>query len=224
MNSAMNAGYLSMGLTLIFFILFSTGWKELIAERIPMPYLTLIASGCILLAPFSLSFDRWMNGHGSMSIQLSVCWLTAWAIVGMLFYRQEGTLQRVYVLFASLLAAMMGGWLRILYLNDPVLIFYHVTLDAAFMTGISAVLMAPASSPLRLIVVTFASVLQPILVGWLRPGHPMDGIRIGSLTWWDSYLLALCTTCVLGLLFRTMRVAAEKWRLRFAGSGGGEES
>lgn len=220
----MSAGYLTMGLTLIFFILFTTGWKDWIAERIPMSYLTLIASGCILLAPFSISFDRWMNGHGSLSIQLSVCWLTVWAIAGLLFYRQEGTLQRVYVLFASLLAAMMGGWLRILYLNDPVLIFYHVSLDAAFMTGISAVLMSPASSVMRIVVVTFASAVQPVLVGWLQPGHAMEGIRIGSLTWWDSYLLAWFTTCVLGFLFRMMRAAAEKWRLRFAGSDGGEES
>jgi|GEM_PF-1240953 UPF0126 domain. len=218
----MNAGYLSMGLTLIFIILFTTGWKDLIAERIPMSYVSLIASGCVLLAPFSVSFDRWLNGHGSVSIQLSVCWLTAWAIVGLLLYRQEGTLQRLYVLFASLLTAMLGGWLRILYLNDPVLIIYHVTLDAAFMTGVSAVLMAPASSTIRLVVVTFAAVLQPLLVGWLRPGHPMEGITIGSLTWWDSYLFALCTTCVLGMLFRTMRAAADKWRLRFADSGGGE--
>ncbi|PWW05568.1 hypothetical protein DFQ01_104128 [Paenibacillus cellulosilyticus] len=219
----MNAGYLTMGLTLIFFILFTTGWKELIAERIPMPYLTLVASGCILLTPFSVTFNKWMEGHGSLAVQLSVCWLTAWAVAALLIYRHEGALQRVYALFASLLSAMMGGWLRILYLNDPVLIFYNATFDAAIMTGLSAVLMAPANSTMRFVVVTLASVIQPILVGWLQPGHPMQGIVIGSLAWWDSYLLALFTTCVIGLVFKMMRTFAEKWRFRFAGSNGREE-
>ncbi|GMK42165.1 hypothetical protein PCCS19_52240 [Paenibacillus sp. CCS19] len=219
----MNAGYLSLGLTIIFFILFTTGWKDLIAERIPMPYLTILAAGCMLTNPFSLSLDRWLNHQESISIQLSVCWLTIWAIAGMMLHRQEGSLQRVYVLFASILSAMMGGWLRILYMNDPVLIVYHATLDAAFMTGISAVLMSPANSAMRFVVVTFASVLQPVLVGWLQQEHSLSGITIGSLAWWDSYLLALFTTCVLGLLFRMMRSAVDKWRFRFAGTGGGEE-
>lgn len=219
----MNAGYLTMGLTLIFFILFTTGWKELIAERIPMPYLTLLASGCILLSPFSLSFDRWMKGHGSLSIQLSVCWLAAWVMVGMLLHRHEGTLQRIYAIFASLLSAMMGGWLRILYLNDPVLIFYNAIFDAAFMTGVSAVLMAPANSTMRFVVVTLASMLQPILVGYLQPGHPMERVVIGSLSWWDSYLLALFTTCAIGVVFKLMRTFAEKWKFRFARSSEGED-
>jgi hypothetical protein len=219
----MNAGFLSMGIMLIFFILFMTGWKELIAERMPMPYLTLIASGCVLLSPFSLSFDRWMKGHGSLSVQLSVCWLVAWAIAVMLMYRQEGTLQRLYVLFASLLSAMMGGWLHILYLNDPVLILYNATYDAAVMTGVSAVLMAPANSAMRFVVVTLASVMQPILVGWLQRGYMMEGITIGSLAWWDSYMLALFTTCVIGLVFKFLRTIADKWRFRFVSSSGGEE-
>ncbi|WP_127530774.1 hypothetical protein [Paenibacillus kobensis] len=207
----MNAGFVAIWLITIVIILLVTGWRELVADQVKPSSMTLLIVGCVLLWPFYVTLHReWLPPAGG-TVSLSACWLTVWAIAAVLFNRPKGSLQRFYMIVAALLSSLMGGWLRLLYMNDPVLIIGHSSLDAAILTGAAAALSAPIQSQSLFAVVTIASVLQPLVMGWFAPAVAWRPVEIGSLAWWDGYMAALLSSRLMGLCIRVIKSAASKW-------------
>jgi len=207
----MNAGFVALWVITIVVILLATGWRELVGDQVKPGMLLLIIAGCAVLWPFSITLHKeWLPPAGG-TVRLSVCWLTAWAAAAILADRSYLTLQRFYMIVAALLSSFMGGWLRLLYMNDPVIIIGHATLDAAILTGVAAALSAPVQAASLFAVVTIASALQPVFMGWFAPAAMWRPFAIGSLTWWDSYMTALLTARLVGWCIRVMKSAASKW-------------
>ncbi|GFN30624.1 hypothetical protein [Paenibacillus xylaniclasticus] len=219
----MNAGYIAVWLITILFILLATGWKELVADQIKLKRIVVLMIGCAVLGPFALTLNRaWLPPAGGI-VHLSACWLIVWSIAAMTLQRPNRGLHSFYMIVAVLLSSLMGGWLRLLYMNDPVLIMGHIFMDAAILTGAAAALSGPIQSAALFAVVTIASVMQPILMSWFAPSLFSQPIEIGSLAWWDSYMVALLSARLMGLLIRGMKLAASKWLYSTEGEKGERE-
>ncbi|EFM09793.1 conserved hypothetical protein [Paenibacillus curdlanolyticus YK9] len=215
----MNPGYISYWLLTIMAILLFTGWWKWLADDVRPRHIAILAAGCILLSNIVVPFDFLNENLGGIS--LTVCWLGVWSIAILALRPVEGSLQRFYLFFAALLAGIMGGWLRMLYTNDPVLIVMDATADAAILIGLTASLSALSRASLLFGVVTLASIAEPMLVGSLLPASSVKPITIGSLAWWDSYLLAWFTARIVVLIARGTKAVTAKWFTRAAGEGEG---
>ncbi|MWC28445.1 YphA family membrane protein [Paenibacillus sp. MMS18-CY102] len=196
-------------------ILVFTGWWKWLADDVRPRHIVILGAGCLALSHLYVPLDFIGGNLGEISI--SVCWLAMWAIGIIAIRPSDGSLQRFYLFVAALLSALMGGWLRMLYTNDPVLIVMHATADSAILIGFTASISALSCASLLFSVVTLASILEPLLVVELMPSISAKPVTLGSLAWWDSYLLAWFTARAVVLIARAVRVVAAKWFTRTAG-------
>lgn len=213
----MNPGYVSLWIVLSIVILYATGWRELIADRIRLPYLAVVAGGIVLLATVDTPLTNISHSNSTIAISLACCWMTSWALLAMLFAKPNGSPQRFYIVFAAMFSALVGGWLNMLYMSDPILVIFHPAFDAAILLGLTAALSSPFLVEALFAVVTIGSVAEPFVVRWFAPELQSGPIAIGSLAWWDCFLVSLVTARVISLFAKAVRSKAGKWFVRSTG-------
>ncbi|RAP76406.1 hypothetical protein [Paenibacillus montanisoli] len=184
----MNDGFVTFWLLSMAFILYVTGWKELVADGVPFRVLGLFLLAALLLQVAELSIGEHVVLTGSAALAIGVALLQL-ALIG-----QWGSM--FFVFFSSLLTGFMWMWVRYIYGMDPVFYALHPVWDGPLLAGLFAGLLADRFRSQFVIAVLAAVFAQ--FNQWISPLEASKLMVIGSAAWWDGFIIAMLAARITG--------------------------
>jgi|GEM_PF-1560056 hypothetical protein len=207
-----NAGYISIWIMLMVFILMTTGWSDFVGLPVKnKKWLFLALAVCAALQPIEETFRL-----GSVQIHvfagtILLMLIALLAMRGPLVWDSRG-----YLLICALLAGMIWGSVRKMYSVDPVFFWLDPLLDGPVVAGILASAFSTKGQH-QFTVLLFAGAAAELVYTLLQ--HGVNEAFIGSRQWWDSVWIAFAAARIISLLFLTVRTGvvryiASPWRNR----------
>jgi hypothetical protein len=203
---------------LIMFILLATGWKPYLAPDISRRTLTVL--GLILIA--SLPFSIWwspLREYIQVEMHVSVCML----LVASLFtYKgDEEWSYKGYLLLCAVMIAVIWGFVRKIYSYDPVFYWLGPNWDAPMLGGLLCGAFS-SSAKHQYGMIIWGAVLGECLNAILQSSGYTA--YIGSLSWWDSFWIAIATARLFTLLLKLFRFSLAKLSVMLWNMKGGRSS
>ncbi|REE94257.1 hypothetical protein A8990_10148 [Paenibacillus taihuensis] len=184
----MNDGFIAFWLLSMAAILYMTGWKEHVADGVPHRVIVYFVLFALLLHYVQLPIgdSALITGSATIAVTLAVALLIAMRNIGAM----------LFVLFSALLTGFMWMWMRYIYSIDPVFIVVSPNWDGPLLAGLFAGLLADRFKT-QFILAVMAAVFS---VGdqLLSPLAVSKPILIGTATWWDGLVIALCAARLTG--------------------------
>ncbi|AZN40700.1 YphA family membrane protein [Paenibacillus albus] len=184
----MNDGFIAFWLLSMAVILYMTGWKEHVADGVPRRAIVYFILFALLLHYVQLTIgeDTAITGSAILALTLAAALLIAMRNIGVM----------LFTLFSALLTGFMWMWMRYIYGMDPVFIVVHPVWDGPLLAGLFAGLLAERFKT-QFIIVVLAAVLSE---GnhLLSPLGLTKPLVIGTATWWDGLVIALCAARLTG--------------------------
>ncbi|QYR19928.1 hypothetical protein KZ483_18885 [Paenibacillus sp. sptzw28] len=179
----MNDGFIAVWLLTILFILYMTGWHDLVAEEVPRRLVVIIAAAAAVLhfAEFTV--------HPAVQLRGSALCAVLAAVVSLVAMRQS--FQALFLLLCSLLIGVIWLWSRYIYIIDPVFILFRPGWDAPLIAGLLAGLMVDRFRSQSAAIIIAA--LLPPFADLIRPLGAAKTVIIGSPSWWDGLAIAFVT-------------------------------
>ncbi|SEN24340.1 hypothetical protein [Paenibacillus sp. OV219] len=184
----MNDGFIAFWLLSMAAILYMTGWKEHVADGVPHRAIVYFILFALLLHYVQLSIGEaaGITGSALLAVTLAAALLIAMRNIGAM----------LFVLFSALLTGFMWMWMRYIYGIDPVFIVVHPVWDGPLLAGLFAGLLADRFKT-QFIITVLAAVLSEgnQLLSPIALSKPLI---IGTATWWDGLVIALCAARLTG--------------------------
>ncbi|MCA0754436.1 hypothetical protein KP806_05195 [Paenibacillus sp. N4] len=213
----MNPGFISLWLLLIWLVLLATGWKPFLFPEVTRRRMLTYGLIGLLLLPTPIWLTAVLAG-AHIELHAAVCVLLAAAMAALL--RFEGWSLRGYLALSAVMTAVVWGFVRKIYSYDPVFYWLDPNWDAPLAAG---VLCGAFSSEVRHqgVILIWGAALSELLLALLHKDIP--SVRIGSLSWWDGFLIAFSAARLISILVRGAKTAMSKagtffWHSRGGGS------
>ncbi|CAM3124608.1 hypothetical protein PALU110988_03100 [Paenibacillus lupini] len=199
-----NAGYISIWIMLMAFILMTTGWSDFVG--LPMKnkkWFIIALSVCVTLQPIQETFHL---GNVQIHLYAGTILLMLIALLAM-----RGPLvwdSRGYLLVCALLAGMIWGSVRKMYSVDPVFFWLDPLLDGPIVAGVLASAFSSKGQH-QFTVLLFAGATAELVHALLQ--RNIYEAAIGSLQWWDSVWIAFTASRVVSLVFLAARAGVVRF-------------
>lgn len=199
-------GYMSVLLMLIVFILWVTGWKQLLAPSVRTgPAIILTATIAFMLAvPISMWISP-LKSFPGFRIHAAACLLLVVSAVIVWRTAQEG--QRAYLVLCALMLAIVWGSAHSLYSHEAMFYWIDPSWDAPLLVGVLCGAFS-SNDTHQIGIVAWGAAIGECVEAVLRSGG--FEASIGSWAWWDGFVIALCTAAAVTILVRAVRVIAGK--------------
>ncbi|WP_336786788.1 YphA family membrane protein [Paenibacillus sp. MMO-177] len=200
----MNAGYISIWIMLMVYILMTTGWSDFVGLAVNRKKWVLIAMAvCAVLQPIQETFRL-----GSIQIHvfagtILLMLISLLAMRGPLVWDSRG-----YLLICALLAGMIWGSVRKMYSVDPVFFWLDPLLDGPVVAGLLAAAFSSKGQH-QLTVLLYAGAAAELVHALLQRG--VYEASVGSLQWWDSIWIAFVAARLISLLFLVVRTGLARF-------------
>ncbi|GKU79562.1 hypothetical protein [Paenibacillus sp. L3-i20] len=192
-------GYLTVLLMLNVYILFATGWKSVFAAdiRTDLFFSVTAIMACSLLfplwwAPFKDVLN--LKIHGAACLLLSISAIIVW--------RSKESGVRGYLLLCILMLAMIMGSIKSLYSIETMFHWFESSWNASLIGGLICGIFTTEIKH-QLAILTWGAALGEGLEAFFREGT--YHVAIGTLSWWDGLLVALCIAVSFSLMKRVVR-------------------
>lgn len=215
----MNPGYLSIWIMTILFILIATGWKSQIAPDLG-PRMLKVWMGVCLLAMTNVPL-WWSPAPEYLHAALHV---SVWLLLLTSITTYKGTEEWSYVgylILCALMIAIIWGFIRKIYSYDPVFYWIDPRWDAPLLAGIFCGAFTSQFKQ-QCSMLIWGAVLGEAFNSVLQTGAYTA--QIGSLSWWDSFWIALSAARLFSLLVKGIKLAILKLNGFFWQSKGGRSS
>lgn len=216
-NWSMNPGFISLWLIIIWLVLLATGWKPFLFPAVGRRTMLTYGMLSLLLIPNPVWLEAELAGI-RIELHVAVCALLIAAMAAAM--RFEGWSQRGYLVLSMVMIAVVWGSVRKMYSYDPVFYWLDPIWDAPLAAG---VLCGAFSSEVRHqgVILLWGAAVSELLLVLLQTDNPFA--RIGSLSWWDGFLIAFSAARLVSILLRGARSAMSKagtffWHSRGGGS------
>ncbi|WP_424766091.1 YphA family membrane protein [Paenibacillus sp. sgz302251] len=209
----LNPGYVSLGIVLIVLILAATGWRPYLAPDTDSRKMAIVVLLLAAVIPTSLwlslvIFNLQLHVHASACIVIIAAFL--------IYLDPEEVGYKVYLVLSALLIATIWGFTRMLYSYDPVFFWLSPSWDSPIAGGL---LCSAFSSQVKH---QFGMLVWGAVFGEVLHAALMSGTNvpfIGSLAWWDSFLIAIVTARICSMMLLLMRLGISKlslilWRVK----------
>ncbi|WP_284239789.1 YphA family membrane protein [Paenibacillus glycanilyticus] len=194
----MNAGYISIWIMLMAFILMATGWSCLVGLTVKNgKWLVVTIAVCAALQPVRETFRL-----GNMAIHVYAGTILLMLIMLLVMSGPVVWDSRGYLLVCALLAGMIWGCLRKMYSVDPVFFWLDPLLDGPIAAGVLAAAFSTKGQH-QFTVLLYAGAIAELVHAMLQRGS--YEASIGSLQWWDSLWIAFAATRVVSLVFQALK-------------------
>lgn len=201
----MNPGYIAIWIIICAVILFSTGWKPLIAPGVNRRSFVLLLVAVIALLPFPL-WSSVMPQFPNLELHAAVYLLLIAGGATLLRSKEEWS-YKGYMLLCIAMIALIWGTIRRIYSVDPVFYWLEPTLDTPLLAG--ALVGAFASrTELQFGILIWGAALGEMINAVLQGSDLMA--RIGSVSWWDSFCMAMAAAFFCSQLLKLARTAFAK--------------
>ncbi|OBZ17810.1 hypothetical protein [Bacillus sp. FJAT-26390] len=214
----MNPGFMSLWIVLILFILIATGWKPYLAPEISRRTLAILGIVMVLLLSLSIWWSPFSE-HIQVELHVSVCFLM---LVSLLSYKGSDDWSYIgYLILCTMMIAVIWGFIRKMYSFDPIFHWVGPSWDAPLLTGIfCGAFTSQAKHQCGMLV--WGAVLGETLNAHLQ--SRAYTAHLGSLSWWDSFWIALAAARLFSLLLKTIRIGTSKLSLMLMQIKGGRPS
>ncbi|WP_169081835.1 hypothetical protein [Paenibacillus sp. PL91] len=214
----MNPGFITLWIVLILFILIATGWKSYLIPEISRRTLAIFGIAMALLLNMSIWWSPFSE-HLQVEVHVSVCFLIVSSLVA--YKGSEEWSYIGYLILCTLMIAVIWGFIRKMYSFDPVFYWIDPSWDGPLLTGIfCGAFTSQVKHQFGMIV--WGAVLGETLNVLLQSG--MYATQLGSLTWWDSFWIALAAARVFSLLLKSIRIGTAKLSVMLWQMKGGRPS
>lgn len=199
-----NAGYISIWIMLMLFILMTTGWSDLVGLSAKnWKWILLALAVCAVLQPIRETFR-----FGNVQIHLFagtvlLMLIALLAMRGPLVWDSRG-----YLLICALLAGLIWGSVRKMYSVDPVFFWLDPLLDGPVVAGLLAAAFSTKGQH-QFTVLLFAGAAAELVHALLQRG--VYEASIGSLQWWDSLWIAFAAARMISLVFQAVRTGVVRF-------------
>ena len=200
----MNPGYVSIWIIIIVFILITTGWKSYLAPDISRRTMAFLGIITVLLLNVSL---WWSPFPPQIQVQLHVS-ACLFILAGLMTYiDSEDWSYKGYLLLCAVMIAVIWGFIRKMYSYDPIFHWVDPRWDAPLLCGMfCGAFTSQVKQQFGMVV--WGAVLGEMLNAVLQAG--VYTAYIGSLSWWDSFWIAMAAARSFSLLLKTIRLGASK--------------
>lgn len=194
-----NPGYMSLLIMIIMLILIATGWKPYLAPDISRRTMALLGILIIASMPFSIWWSP-LPDYIQIKLHVSVCLLLLASLFT--FKGSEDWSYKGYLALCTLMIAVIWGCVRKIYSYDPVFYWIDPIGDAPITAGLLCGAFT-AQTKHQLSMIIWGAVLGETLNTVLQAGT--YAVFIGSLSWWDSFWIAVATARLFSLLLKAIR-------------------
>ncbi|ACT01042.1 hypothetical protein Pjdr2_2387 [Paenibacillus sp. JDR-2] len=199
-----NAGYISIWIMLMAFILITTGWSDFVGLTIKHKRWLFIAFAvCAALQPIQETFRLGTIQLHVFAGTVLLMLISLLAMRGPLVWDSRG-----YLLICALLAGMIWGSLRKMYSVDPVFFWLDPLLDGPVVAGVLAAAFSSKGQH-QLTVLLYAGAAAELVHALLQ--HGVYEASVGSLQWWDSIWIAFVAARLISLLFLLVRTGVTRF-------------
>lgn len=214
----MNPGYMSIFIIIILFILIVTGWKPYLAPDINRRTMVFLGAVTSLLLSVPL---WWMPSpeHIQVHLHVSVC---LFMLAGLLAFKGPKEWSYYgYLILCTLMIAVIWGFIRKMYSYDPIFYWVDPSWDAPLLCGMfCGAFTFQVKHQFGMIV--WGAMLGEMLNAVLQSG--LYTAYIGSLSWWDSFWIAMAAARLFSLMLKALRYGASKLSVMLWHIKGGRSS
>lgn len=217
----LNSGFITLWIAIIAFILFCTGWKNVLAPDVSTRSLLLFAAACTAALPTSWWLQIPIEGHAAIVVRMHVSTFVLMAAAFTAALGLKGLGNKGYAALCSIVIALIWGSVRQLYSFDPVFYWLDPALDAPLLGGALCGALAPGLKQ-QFGMLVWGSIFGELVCAMLRKS-PIT-VSIGNLAWWDGLCIALLSSAIVGFAYRGMRAAGTKLAEMYLNNKGGSSS
>ncbi|WP_456238766.1 YphA family membrane protein [Paenibacillus alkaliterrae] len=209
---------MSIWIMVIMATLVATGWKPYVAPDISKRTIGLLGILIAVLLPSSIWWSP-MPAVVQVQLHVTVCLLLLSTFF--LLRGSENWSYRGYLVLCAFMIAVIWGSIRKIYIYDPVFYWLDPSWDAPIIGGLlCGAFTSEAKHQFGLII--WGAVLGECLNAVLQSGAYTA--QIGSLSWWDSFWIAIASARLFSLLLKLIRMTISKLGIMLWHIKGGRSS